>query len=203
MWSSSLFQPSFSTPMAVRVPVSALWPQSELLCIQMENEMARQMDNMRRSADLMNQLQYVLRRETLDAETVPRSAAGKAPSCKVEKDGQHFSATLEVEDFTPEELTDKQVGRKVLLSGKKEKKEESEGGSYSYRYQEFRRELELPEDVNPEELSCSVNNGQLRIEAPRMALPSVPERVVPIKSDNSGFVKSGEEPKKECGMERE
>uniref|UniRef100_A0A8C4T5Y3 SHSP domain-containing protein n=1 Tax=Erpetoichthys calabaricus TaxID=27687 RepID=A0A8C4T5Y3_ERPCA len=192
MWSSSLFQPSFSTPMAVRVPVSALWPQSELLCIQMENEMARQMDNMRRSADLMNQLQYVLRRETLDAETVPRSAAGKAPSCKVEKDGQHFSATLEVEDFTPEELTDKQVGRKVLLSGKKEKKEESEGGSYSYRYQEFRRELELPEDMNPEELSCSLNNGQLRIEAPRKALPSVTERVVPIKSDNSGCINENE-----------
>ncbi|XP_051790484.1 heat shock protein beta-11-like isoform X2 [Erpetoichthys calabaricus] len=203
MWSSSLFQPSFSTPMAVRVPVSALWPQSELLCIQMENEMARQMDNMRRSADLMNQLQYVLRRETLDAETVPRSAAGKAPSCKVEKDGQHFSATLEMEDFTPEELTVKQVGKKVLLSGKKEKKEESEGGSYSYKYQEFRRELELPEDVNPEEMSCLLNNGQLRIEAPRMALPSVPERVVPIKSDNSGCINGGEEPKKECGMERE
>ncbi|XP_051790486.1 heat shock protein beta-11-like isoform X4 [Erpetoichthys calabaricus] len=169
----------------------------------MEDEMARQMDNVRRSADLMNQLHHVLRRETLDAETAPRSARGRASSCKVEKDGQHFSATLEVEDFNPEELTVKQVGRKVVLSGKKEKKEESEGGSYSYRYQEFRRELELPEDVNPEELSCSVNNGQLRIEAPRMALPSVPERVVPIKSDNSGFVKSGEEPKKECGMERE
>ncbi|XP_028671106.1 heat shock protein beta-11-like [Erpetoichthys calabaricus] len=203
MWSSSLFQPSFSTPMAVRVPVSALWPQSELLCIQMENEMARQMDNMRRSADLMNQLQHVVRRETLDAETVPRSAAGKQPSCKVKKDGQHFSATLEVEDFTPEELTVKQVGRKVLLSGKKEKKEESEGGSYSYKYQEFRRELELPEDVNPEEMSCLLNNGQLRIEAPRMALPTVPERVVPIKSDNSGCINGGEEQKKECGMERE
>uniref|UniRef100_A0A8C4XFR3 SHSP domain-containing protein n=1 Tax=Erpetoichthys calabaricus TaxID=27687 RepID=A0A8C4XFR3_ERPCA len=138
MWSSSLFQPSFSTPMAVRVPVSALWPQSELLCIQMENEMARQMDNMRRSADLMNQLQHI--------------------GC----------------------------------SGKKEKKEESEGGSYSYKYQEFRRELELPEDVNPEEMSCLLNNGQLRIEAPRMALPSVPERVVPIKSDNSGCINENE-----------
>ncbi|XP_039621524.1 heat shock protein beta-11-like [Polypterus senegalus] len=197
MWSSSLFQPSFSTPMALRVPVSALWPQSQLICVQMENEMARQMDNMRRSADLMNQLQHVLRRETLDAETAPRSAARRAPSCKVEKDGQHFSATLEVEDFTPEELTVKQVGRKILLSGKKEKKEESEEGSYSYRYQEFRRELELPEDVNPEELSCSLNNGRLHIDAPRMALPSVPERVVPIKSDVSGRLKNGEEEKKE------
>ncbi|XP_039621525.1 heat shock protein beta-11-like [Polypterus senegalus] len=193
MWSSSLFQPSFSTPMALRVPVSALWPQSQLICVQMENEMARQMDNMRRSADLMNQLQHVLRREVLDTDKVPRSAARGAPSCKVEKDGQHFYATLEVEDFTPEELTVKQVGRKVLLSGKKEKKEESEEGSYSYRYQEFRRELELPEDVNPEELSCSLNNGQLRIEAPRKALPSVPERVVPIKSDVSGRLKNGEE----------
>ncbi|MBN3292793.1 HSPBB protein, partial [Polypterus senegalus] len=183
--------------MALRVPVSALWPQSQLICVQMENEMARQMDNMRRSADLMNQLQHVLRRETLDAEMAPRSIARRTPSCKVEKDGQHFSATVEVEDFTPEELTVKQVGRKVLLSGKKEKKEESEEGSYSYRYQEFRRELELPEDVNPEELSCSLNNGQLRIEAPRKALPSVPERVVPVKSDISGCIKSGEEQKKQ------
>uniref|UniRef100_A0A8C4T5W5 SHSP domain-containing protein n=1 Tax=Erpetoichthys calabaricus TaxID=27687 RepID=A0A8C4T5W5_ERPCA len=153
----------------------------------MENEMARQTDNMRRSVDLMNQLQHVLRNEIVDADKVPRWGG-----CR------HFSATLEVEDFNPEELTVKQVGRKVVLSGKKEKKEESEGGSYSYRYQEFRRELEVPDEVNPEELSCSLNNGQLRIEVPRMALPSVPERVVPIKSDALGF-----EPKKECGMERE
>ncbi|MBN3292791.1 HSPBB protein, partial [Polypterus senegalus] len=113
----------------------------------------------------MNQVQHVLRNEIVDADKVPRWDGRRAPFCKLEKDGQKFSATLEVEGFTPEELTVKQVGRKVMLSGKKEKKEESEGGSYSYRYQEFRRELELPEDVNPEELSCSLNNGQLRIEA--------------------------------------
>uniref|UniRef100_A0A8C4TA73 SHSP domain-containing protein n=1 Tax=Erpetoichthys calabaricus TaxID=27687 RepID=A0A8C4TA73_ERPCA len=145
MWSSSLFQPSFSAPLTVRVPVSAL-----------------QTDNMSKSVDLMNQLQHVLRNEIGDADKVPRWDGCRAPFYKVEKDGQHFSATLEVEDFNPEELTVKQVGRKVVLSGKKEKKEESEGGSYSYRYQEFRRELELPDEVNPEELSYSLNKGQLR-----------------------------------------
>ncbi|XP_039620483.1 heat shock protein beta-11-like [Polypterus senegalus] len=131
MWSSSLFQPSFSVPLTVKVPVSALWPQSQIICTQMENEMARQMDNMRRSVHLMNQLQHVLRNEIVDADQVPRWDGRRAPFCKVEKDGQQFSASLEVEDFKPEELTVKQVGRKVMLSGKKEKKEESDGGSYS------------------------------------------------------------------------
>ncbi|KAG2464428.1 GGA1 protein, partial [Polypterus senegalus] len=124
-------KPSFSVPLTVKVPVSALWPQSQIICTQMENEMARQMDNMRRSVHLMNQLQHVLRNEIVDADQVPRWDGRRAPFCKVEKDGQQFSASLEVEDFKPEELTVKQVGRKVMLSGKKEKKEESDGGSYS------------------------------------------------------------------------
>uniref|UniRef100_A0A8C4TCU2 SHSP domain-containing protein n=1 Tax=Erpetoichthys calabaricus TaxID=27687 RepID=A0A8C4TCU2_ERPCA len=153
MWSSSLFQPSFSAPLTVSVPVSALWPQSQIICSQMEKDVARHMNNMRRSVDLMNQLQHVLRSEVHDTDKVPRWAGGRSPFCKVQKDGQHFSAILEVEDFTPEQLTVKQLGRKVV-----------EGGSYN--------------DVNPEELSFSLKNGKLRIEASRMALPSVPERVV-------------------------
>ncbi|MBN3292651.1 HSPBB protein, partial [Polypterus senegalus] len=110
-------------------PIRAMWPQTHFICTQMKNKMARQVENPRRSMDLMNQLK----------------------------------------------LTVKQVGRKVLLSGEMEKKEESEGDSYSYRYQEFRQELKLQEDVKPRGLSCALNNGHLLIEAPRMTLPSIPK----------------------------
>ncbi|KAK6322650.1 hypothetical protein J4Q44_G00074420 [Coregonus suidteri] len=54
-------------------------------------------------------------------------------------------------------------------------------GSYSYRCQEFRQEFDLPEGVNPETVTCSLNDGQLQIQAPKMvAVTEGNERVVPI-----------------------
>ncbi|KAJ0061503.1 hypothetical protein NL108_005476, partial [Boleophthalmus pectinirostris] len=43
-----------------------------------------------------------------------------------------FALSLDTSDFSPEELSVKQVGRKLRVSGKTEKKQDDGKGSYSY-----------------------------------------------------------------------
>uniref|UniRef100_A0A8C7RQL0 SHSP domain-containing protein n=1 Tax=Oncorhynchus mykiss TaxID=8022 RepID=A0A8C7RQL0_ONCMY len=84
-----------------------------------------------------------------------------------------FALALETKDYSPEELSVKQMGRKLRVSGKTEKKPDDGEGSYSSRCQEFRQEFDLPDGVNPETVTCSLDHdGKLHIE--------VAERVVPI-----------------------
>uniref|UniRef100_A0A8C0Y8G7 SHSP domain-containing protein n=1 Tax=Cyprinus carpio carpio TaxID=630221 RepID=A0A8C0Y8G7_CYPCA len=82
------------------------------------------------------------------------------------KEGSGFSLTLDTKDFCPEELSVRQVDRKLHVSGKSEKKHEDGKGSYSYRTQEFRRVFDLPQGVNPEAVTCSMAGGKLYIQAP-------------------------------------
>lgn len=106
--------------------------------------------------------------------------AFKPISFQVGKEGSHYALTLDTKDFSPEELSVKQVGRKLRVSGKTEKKQDDGKGSFSYRCQEFRQEFDLPEGVNPETVTCSLNNGQLQIQAPKEANAVSNERVIPI-----------------------
>ncbi|NXC46753.1 HS30C protein, partial [Penelope pileata] len=96
--------------------------------------------------------------------------------------GEGFSVCQDVKDFAPEQLSVKVVGRKVVLVGQKETQSTDEKGSFSYKYEVLKREWDVPEEVDAEALSCSLSReGQLRIEAPRLALPPTNERNVPIQ----------------------
>ncbi len=96
-------------------------------------------------------------------------------ACTMEKEGSGFVLTLDTKDFSPEELSVRQVGRELHVSGKSEKKQEDGKGSYSYRSQEFRRVFDLPQGVNPESVTCSMADGKLYIQASEAA-----ERMLPI-----------------------
>uniref|UniRef100_A0A3B3B5G4 SHSP domain-containing protein n=1 Tax=Oryzias melastigma TaxID=30732 RepID=A0A3B3B5G4_ORYME len=68
--------------------------------------------------------------------------------------------------LSPEELSVRQVDRKLRVSGKTEKKQEDGKGSYSHRLQEFRQELDLPEGLNPEAVTCCLSpDGKLHVQA--------------------------------------
>lgn len=112
-------------------------------------------------------------------------AAERAPSANAvatQGSGEGFSVCQDVKNFAPEELSVKVVGRKVVLVGQKETQSTDEKGSFSYKYEVLKREWDVPEEVDAEALSCSLSKeGQLRIEAPRLALPAAPERNVPIQ----------------------
>uniref|UniRef100_A0A8K9V3B2 SHSP domain-containing protein n=1 Tax=Oncorhynchus mykiss TaxID=8022 RepID=A0A8K9V3B2_ONCMY len=101
-----------------------------------------------------------------DLDNVPPSLTIQPVSYKHDKDGEGFALTLDTKDFSQEELSVKQVGRKLKVSGKTEKKLDDGEGSYSYRF------------------TCSLaHDGKLHIQAPKNPLSyedEVAERVVPI-----------------------
>ncbi|KAL4617255.1 heat shock protein beta-11-like [Arapaima gigas] len=169
--------PSFSPWMDFHWPVRSLWPETRPLFYHIEQEMMRHMQEMKQNLEFMEKLHQRIFEEI---DHAPASMTFKPISFKVNSEGENFSVTLETKDFSPEELSVKQVGRKLRVSGKTEKKQEDEKGSYSYKCQEFRQELDLPEGVNPEDVTCSLSDGQLRIQAPRSVMPALKERVVPI-----------------------
>ncbi|KAG8010833.1 Heat shock protein 30 [Nibea albiflora] len=81
-----------------------------------------------------------------------------------------------------EELSVRQVGRKLRVSGKTEKKQEDEKGCYSYRRQEFRQEFDLPEGLNPEDITCYLApDGKLHIQEAKALQAEEAERELTIE----------------------
>uniref|UniRef100_A0A8C5PKP5 SHSP domain-containing protein n=1 Tax=Leptobrachium leishanense TaxID=445787 RepID=A0A8C5PKP5_9ANUR len=156
-----------------------LWPASRDMFSSLEQNMIRTVEEIKASMKFMDQFhQQLLQEMTLHQnKSVPVLSGG---TIKPREDS--FTLHLEVQDFSPQELTVKLVGKKLLVTGAKESKCEDGKGSFSYKCQLFRKEADLPDDVIAEKLSCNVTaNGQLQIEAPRSALPDGQERTVPIQ----------------------
>ncbi|KAM8828100.1 heat shock protein beta 9-like [Spinachia spinachia] len=83
-------------------------------------------------------------------------------------EGENFGLTLDTRGFPPEGLSVRQVGRKLRVSGKTERKQEDGEGSYSYNRREFRQEFDLPGGRNPEALTCYLAaDGKLHIQPAR------------------------------------
>ncbi|KAG9265533.1 heat shock protein beta-11-like [Astyanax mexicanus] len=173
----STFQSPLSPFMDFHWPVRSLWPETRPLFFQIEQEMIRHMQEMRHNLEFMDRLH---RRIFDEIDHVAPSVTFKPISFQLGGEGDRFALNLDIKDFHPEELSVKQVGRKLRVSGKTEKKQDDGKGSYSYRCQEFRQEFDLPEGVNPEAVTCSLNNGQLQIQAPKESSAGEKERVVPI-----------------------
>uniref|UniRef100_A0A3P9KIX0 SHSP domain-containing protein n=1 Tax=Oryzias latipes TaxID=8090 RepID=A0A3P9KIX0_ORYLA len=143
-------------------PVRSLWPEVRPLFYQ-RDLLQGNLQELRSSLELMDKFQDKILEET---EPFQSSVTLQPVSFQLDKDGQHFGLTLDTRGFSPEELSVRQVGRKLRVSGKTEKKQEDGKGSYSYRLQEFRQELDLPEGLNPEAVTCCLSpDGKLHIQA--------------------------------------
>ncbi|XP_023816619.1 heat shock protein 30-like [Oryzias latipes] len=143
-------------------PVRSLWPEVRPLFYQ-RDLLQRNLQELRSSLELMDKFQDKILEET---EPFQSSVTLQPVSFQLDKDGQNFGLTLDTQGFSPEELSVRQVGRKLRVSGKTEKKQEDGKGSYSYRLQEFRQELDLPEGLNPEAVTCCLSpDGKLHIQA--------------------------------------
>lgn len=177
----SIFQPS---PITMRPfldphwPVRSLWPETRPLFYHMEQEMMRHMQEMRQNMEFMERLHQKIFEEIDKTST---SVFKPIAFQELRQDSNSFALSLDTKEFSPEELSVKQVGRKLRVSGKTEKKQEDKKGSYSYRCEEFRQEFDLPDGVDPEAVTCSLAGGRLQIQAPReRASNDGKERVVPI-----------------------
>ncbi|XP_055036401.1 heat shock protein beta 9-like [Misgurnus anguillicaudatus] len=173
----STFQPHLGPLMDFNWPVRSLWPETRPLFYQIEQEMMRHMQEMRHNLEFMERLHQ---RIFDQIDHAPSMTTFKPISFKLAKEGNRFALSLDTKDFSPEELSVKQVGRKLRVSGKTEKKQDDGKGSYSYRCQEFRQEFDLPEGVSTDGVTCSLLNGQLQIQAPKEASAVSNERVIPI-----------------------
>nr|XP_055064846.1 heat shock protein 30-like [Misgurnus anguillicaudatus]XP_055064847.1 heat shock protein 30-like [Misgurnus anguillicaudatus] len=161
------FQPSLLTPfMRIHWPVCSLWPEIEPLY---------------RHTDLLQEMEKLQHKISEEIQQMSNSEEIQPLTCTVqEKEGSGFALTLDTKDFSPEELSVKQVGRKLQVSGKTEKKHEDGKDSYLYRIQEFRRVFDLPEGVNPETVTCSMTDGKLYIQASVNQISETPERMLHI-----------------------
>merc|ERR1711944_266195 len=83
-----------------------------------------------------------------------------------------FSTKMKLKDFKPSDIQIRVTAdKKVVVEAKQEVKEENEGFR-SYQLREFKQSLDVPENVNIEELTSSFNEqGELTISAPLLALP--------------------------------
>ncbi|XP_042286507.1 heat shock protein beta-11-like [Thunnus maccoyii] len=189
----SVFQPSPVTMrpfMDLHWPVRSLWPETRPLFYHIEQEMIRHMQEMRQSMEYMERLHQKIFEE-IDQTS---SSTGVFKPIAFEDLGQNsssFALSLDTKEFSPEELSVKQVGRKLRVSGRTEKKQDDGKGSYSYRCQEFRQEFDLPDGVQPDAVSCSLVGGRLQIQAPReKAAGDGKERVVPISVTSAPAITS-------------
>ncbi|KAM9333319.1 heat shock protein beta-11-like [Pholidichthys leucotaenia] len=178
----SAFQPS-SVAMRpfldLHWPVRSLWPETRPLFYHIEQEMIRHMQEMRQSIEFMEKLH-----QKIFEEIDHTSSSGVFMPIAFQdlgRNGNTFAVSLDTKEFSPEELSVKQVGRKLRVSGRTEKKRDDGKGSYSYRCEEFRQEFDLPDSVDPETVTCSLVGGRLQIQAPQeKAVSDGKERIVPI-----------------------
>merc|ERR1711881_63007 len=84
----------------------------------------------------------------------------------------NFTKKMKLKNFKPEDIQVRVTAdKKVVVEAKQEVKEENEG-FHSYQLREFKQSLDVPENVNLEELTSSFNGkGELTISAPLLALP--------------------------------
>lgn len=93
---------------------------------------------------------------------------------EVKVDGKKVEVSLDVQNFTPEQIQVKTVGNEITVEGKKEVKRE-DGWTRSH----FERRFLLPEGFPPERVECHLDKGKLVLVAFR-AQP-LEERSIPIK----------------------
>lgn len=172
------FQSALSPFTGLHWPARSLWPDVKPLLHQ-QDLLQRNLQDLRSSLDLMDKLHQEMLQETEPFQT---SVALQPVSCQLDTEGENFGLSLDTRGFSPEELSVRQVGRKLRVSGKTERKQEDGEGSYSYSHREFRQEFDLPEGTNPEAVTCRLApDGKLHIQAARAPPGDEKERELTIQ----------------------
>ncbi|XP_050790627.1 heat shock protein 30C-like [Gopherus flavomarginatus] len=185
-------------PLAARLgPVRTLWPAPGALCAELEQELLWELESAREFASSMGRLLAG------GGSGCPRGEPSQSSSVALAQGtAETFAMRQDVRGFAPEQLAVKLVGRKVLLTGRKETQSEDGKGSFSYKYEVFKREWDVPEAVDTDRLTCSISReGQLCIEAPCLAPPALPARNVPIQLSPAGGSVAPAEPGSEDGAD--
>ena len=140
--------------------------------------------------DPTDQLLALLDDDTSDEKLISRKSGTEDQLCLPGSEQQRqvnwndpnkFEVKLDVSNFTPEEITVKVKGNNLLVEGKHEEKQDKNGHGYVSR--QFTRRYILPDDVDLEQLSSSLDakGNKLTICAPKKKLQlDGSEKVIPI-----------------------
>nr|UQK61687.1 small heat shock protein [Arenicola marina] len=135
------------------------------------NDVKRQVKwNLRNMENLMDNF--------LPARCFPESVNVASRDMKIYQTDKLFEVRLNVSQFSPEELTVRQSGSRLIITGSH--KQESEGQSLS---REFTREITLPEHVEQDSLeSVFTGSGQLILRGKvKDSPPENPDTVIKIQ----------------------
>ncbi|XP_061457591.1 heat shock protein beta-11-like [Rhineura floridana] len=153
-----------------------LWPPGPSLLDQVANDVERHVQDMERLSRAFWQASPLgaWKREGRRAESVAPGGGKAEPDAT-------FRFSVDVAGFSPEEVAVKLDGRKMTVTAKRQSESEGEEGGYWREHQEVRRETLLPADVDLQAVTCSLaSDGQLCIEAPRLASPGNTAKTIPI-----------------------
>ncbi|XP_022123488.1 protein lethal(2)essential for life [Pieris rapae] len=106
------------------------------------------------------------------------AAATRDLGSSIKADKDKFQVNLDVQHFTPEEISVKTADGYIVVEGKHEEKKDQHG----YISRQFTRRYALPEGCVPESVESRLSSdGVLTVIAPRKVPPAVQgERNVPI-----------------------
>lgn len=111
---------------------------------------------------------------------------------KMEKD--KFQINLDMQHFSPEEITVKTADGYIVIEGKHEEKKDEHG----FVSRQFVRRYSLPEGASPESVVSQLSaDGVLTVTAPRKEIEKPGERIVPITP--TGPVRKENKEAKETG----
>jgi len=113
------------------------------------------------------------------SECCRHQRASSSSSNGTERDSDTFTKKMMVlRSFKPEEIQIRVTkDKKVVVEAKQEMKKDKDGGFQSYQMRKFKQTLDVPENVDIEQLSSSISqDGVLTISAPFLALPE-PEKL--------------------------
>lgn len=116
-------------------------------------------------------------------------ANATAPAINVLENEKEYKVELAAPGMTKEDFDvhiDEENNLVISMEKKNEKKEDEKNGRYlrrEFSYSKFQQAMILPEDVDKEKISATVNNGVLDIELPKLVKEELPKqkRVIEIQ----------------------
>jgi len=124
----------------------------------------------------------------LDLPQLRQEVSQKMGFSEVINDKNKFEIRLDCNHFKPEELVVKTIGDSVVIQGKHEERDDSNGNDKSYISREFSRRYTLPVGCDAKDVVSSLDsNGVLKISVKKQKLPEVEDekRDVPIAVTNA------------------
>ncbi len=109
-------------------------------------------------------------------------ANATAPAINVIENDKEYKVELAAPGMTKEDFDvhiDEDNNLVISMEKKDEKKDEHKNGRYlrrEFSYSKFQQTMILPDDVDKEKISASVNNGVLDIELPKLAKEEQPKQ---------------------------